>query len=125
MPHESACAPDLQPFEVAQAPETENSIQLDRYHRARAALDGFARTQFSMDDDARLVALLDGELDADSRAQLLARIENDHNLRNRYLNLREAGASIAAAFDVLLERAPLFRLRPLLPPESDISAKNR
>ena len=78
-----------------------------------------------MDDDARLVALLDGELDADSGAQLLARIEKDHNLRNRYVNLREVGASITAAFDALLERAPLFRLRALLPPESDISAKNR
>ena len=47
-----------------------------------------------MDDDARLVALLDGELDADGGAQLLARIEKDHNLRNRYVNLREAGASM-------------------------------
>lgn len=78
-----------------------------------------------MDDDARLVALLDGELDADSGAELLARIEKDHDLRNRYVNLREVGASITAAFAALLERAPLFRLRALLPPESDISTKNR
>ena len=78
-----------------------------------------------MDDDVRLVALLDGELDADSGAQLLAHIEKDYGLRNRYVNLREVGASITAAFDALLERAPLLRLRALLPPESDISAKNR
>ena len=69
-----------------------------------------------MDDDARLVALLDGELHADSGAQLLGRIEKDHNLRNCYVNLKEVGASITAALDALLERAPLLRLRALLPP---------
>jgi len=74
-----------------------------------------------MDDDARLVALLDGELDADSGAQLLARIENDHNLRNRYVNLREVGASITAVFDGLCQSNGRSSARGATrPPSSDI-----
>jgi anti-sigma factor RsiW len=70
-----------------------------------------------MDEDARLVALLDGELDEDSRAQLLARLAADYDLRNRQEALREAGAPISSAFDALLDAAPVARLRAAIPPE--------
>jgi anti-sigma factor RsiW len=68
------------------------------------------------DDDAELVALIDNELDESSRAVLLARLEADEPLRRRYEDLRLAGAPLAAAFDALLEQAPLARLRAALPP---------
>jgi anti-sigma factor RsiW len=69
-------------------------------------------------EDAEIVALIDNELDRDAKARLLARLSADEALRKRYEELREAGAPIAAAFDALLERAPLTRLRAALPPES-------
>ena len=70
------------------------------------------------DDDIRLVALIDGELDKESRRDLLARMERDEGLRLRYERLRDGPASIAAAFDSLLKQAPVERLRAALPPET-------
>jgi anti-sigma factor RsiW len=70
-----------------------------------------------MDDDAQLVALLDGELDERTRSRLLVRIASDENLRSRYDALREAGASLALELESLLEEAPLSRLRTALLPE--------
>jgi anti-sigma factor RsiW len=70
------------------------------------------------DEDAEIVALIDNELDKDARARLLARLAADEALRKRYEALREARAPIAGAFDALLEKAPLSRLRAALPPES-------
>jgi anti-sigma factor RsiW len=67
------------------------------------------------DDDAELVALIDNELDENRKKALLARLETDERLRERYEALREAGAPIGTAFDALLERAPLERLRARLP----------
>ena len=67
-----------------------------------------------MDNDAQLVALLDGELDEETGSRLLARIASDKNLQNRYDALREAGSSLASAFDSPLEEAPLSRLRTAL-----------
>lgn len=67
-----------------------------------------------MDNDAQLVALLDGELDEETGSRLLACIASDENLRNRYDALREAGSWLASAFDWLLEEAPLSRLRTAL-----------
>jgi anti-sigma factor RsiW len=67
------------------------------------------------DDDAELVALIDNELDESSRTALLARLAADEGLRQRYEELREAGAPLAASFDALLEQAPLARLRAALP----------
>ena len=66
-------------------------------------------------DDAELVALIDNELDESRRATLLARLAADERLRQRYEELREAGAPLAASFDALLEQAPLARLRAALP----------
>jgi anti-sigma factor RsiW len=67
------------------------------------------------DDDAELVALIDGELEEMRKSALLARLETDERLRERYEALRQTGAPIAASFDALLERAPLARLRARLP----------
>jgi anti-sigma factor RsiW len=66
------------------------------------------------DEDAELVALIDNELDETRKKALLARLEADERLRERYEALREAGAPICAAFDALLEQAPLERLRARL-----------
>jgi anti-sigma factor RsiW len=69
------------------------------------------------DDDDELVALIDNELDEDRKARLLARIENDDALRARYEALRDGVSPIRSAFDALLERAPVERLRLAIPPE--------
>jgi hypothetical protein len=53
-----------------------------------------------MDNDAQLVALLDGELDEETGSRLLARVASDKSLPNLYDALREAGS---------LEEAPLSR----------------
>jgi anti-sigma factor RsiW len=67
------------------------------------------------DDDAELVALIDNELDQTSRDALLARLAADERLRQRYNELREAGAPISASLDELLRQAPLHRMRAWLP----------
>ena len=67
------------------------------------------------DDDAELVALIDSELDKGCRAALLARLAADEGLRERYEELCQTSAPLAASFDVLLEQAPLTRLRNALP----------
>jgi anti-sigma factor RsiW len=77
------------------------------------------------DEDAEIVALIDNELDKDAAAQLLARLAADEALRTRYEELRAARAPIVAAFDALLETAPLSRLRAALPPESAPPARLR
>jgi anti-sigma factor RsiW len=66
-------------------------------------------------EDAKLVALIDNELDQDERSRLLTRLEQDVALRGRYEALQETGAPIAAALDGLLKSAPLNRLRAALP----------
>jgi anti-sigma factor RsiW len=67
------------------------------------------------DEDAELVALIDNELDEVAKGRLLKRLTADEALRKRYEELRDSGASIAAAFDALIEKAPLPRLRAALP----------
>src|SRR5271166_1447816 len=74
------------------------------------------------DDDADLVALIDNELNEDSKKALLARLETDERLRERYEALRRTGAPIGSAFDALLRQAPIARLRAGLPPEDNARA---
>ncbi|HEV7481260.1 MAG TPA: hypothetical protein VGO05_13400 [Roseiarcus sp.] len=69
------------------------------------------------DDDAELVALIDNELDESRRAVLWARLAADERLRQRYEELRQTGAPLAASLDKLLTQAPLARLRAALPAE--------
>jgi anti-sigma factor RsiW len=70
------------------------------------------------EDDAELVALIDNELDEGRRTALLARLAADEQLRERYEELRQTGAPLAASFDELLTQAPLARLRAALPVDS-------
>ena len=72
------------------------------------------------DDDAELVALIDNELDESSRAGVLARLAADERLRQRYEELRQTGALLAASLDELLTQAPLARLRAALPVDSPV-----
>src|SRR4029077_4818566 len=69
------------------------------------------------DDDAELVALIDNELDESGRTALWARLTADERLRQRYEELRQTGAPLAACLDELLTQAPLARLRAALPAE--------
>jgi anti-sigma factor RsiW len=78
------------------------------------------------DENQELVALIDNELDEERRSRLLKRLEEDPALRARYEALRDAGAPIGAAFDALLEQAPVARLRRAIPPETaDLRAPGR
>jgi hypothetical protein len=61
------------------------------------------------DDDAELVALIDNELDEGRKTALLARLAADEGLRERYEELWETTASLAAS------STPCFsRLRSLI-----------
>jgi anti-sigma factor RsiW len=77
------------------------------------------------DDDAELVALIDNELDEGSRVALLARLEADERLRQRYEELRQTGAALAACLDALLTQAPLVRLHAALPAEEPLRLPSR
>jgi anti-sigma factor RsiW len=67
------------------------------------------------DDDAELVALIDNELDESRRTAVWARLAADDGLHQRYEELRQTGAALAASLDKLLTQAPLARLRAALP----------
>ena len=69
------------------------------------------------EDDQELVALIDNELDETRKSRLLARLDEDVALRKRYETLRDAKDPLRAAFEGLLEQAPLARLREAIPPE--------
>jgi anti-sigma factor RsiW len=77
------------------------------------------------DEDEMLVALIDRELDEDRSRGLLARLDTDAALRARYEALRHAKAPIGAAFEALLERAPLSGLRTAIPPEAGAGSTRR
>jgi len=77
------------------------------------------------DDDAELVALIDNELDESRRTALLARLATDERLRQRYEELRQTGAPLAASFDALLEQAPVARLRAALPADKPVTQPPR
>jgi anti-sigma factor RsiW len=72
------------------------------------------------DEDQELVTLIDNELDRDRRNRLLARLEEDPALRERYEALREVGASLGVAFEARVERAPVARLRNAIPTETAV-----
>jgi anti-sigma factor RsiW len=71
------------------------------------------------DDEERLAALIDNELDEDEKSALLARLAQDEGLRNRLEALRQDRARLVASFDALLARAPLARLRAAIPTADD------
>jgi len=68
----------------------------------------------SDDDDRKLTAYLDGELDGAERAALDARLAADPTLRARLDALRAAADGARAAFAALLETAPLAEMKTRL-----------
>jgi anti-sigma factor RsiW len=76
-------------------------------------------------DDAELVALIDNELAEDAKTSLLAKIAEDEGLRARYEALRETGIPIAAALETMVQKAPLSRLRAVLPTDAYRMARRR
>jgi anti-sigma factor RsiW len=68
----------------------------------------------SDDDDRKLTAYLDGELDEAERSALDARLAADPTLRARLDALRAAADRTRAAFAALLETAPLADMRTRL-----------
>ena len=74
----------------------------------------------SEDDDQKLTAYLDGELDATERSALDARLIADPNLRARLDALRAAGDRTRLAFAALLEAAPVADMHARL--ESALAA---
>lgn len=72
------------------------------------------------DHDAELVALIDNELDEASKTALLARLAGDEGLRQRFEDLRRTSAPLGSSLDVLLEQAPVARLRAALPGERPV-----
>ncbi len=74
------------------------------------------------EEDAELVALIDGELDAQRKARLLARLGEDGALRQRYEAMRSVGAPIADGLSALAYQAPLERLAAALPTKGRMPA---
>jgi len=75
------------------------------------------------DNDERLAALIDNELDEEEKRALLERLDQDEALRDRLAALRGDRARLVASFDALLGQAPLERLRAAIPAaESETSA---
>ena len=66
------------------------------------------------DEDAQIVAFIDGELDEPARAALEGRLAFDPVLRDRLMRLQEGGRPFAVAFEALLDRAPVGRLEAAL-----------
>ena len=70
------------------------------------------------DEDARLVAFIDGELDESARAALDARLATDADLRERLARLREGGRPFASAFEPCSTTRPSSAWKPRLPSTS-------
>src|SRR5450631_599078 len=66
------------------------------------------------DDDALLTGLVDGELDAERKAALLARLALEAPLRARLEAIEAGSRPFAAAFAALLDDAPLARMKASL-----------
>lgn len=62
-------------------------------------------------DDARLVALIDDQLEAPARQALQTRLMVEPDLRARYHQLAAGGLPFGLAFDAALAEAPVARLR--------------
>ncbi len=67
------------------------------------------------DDEERLTALIDNELDGEQKVALLERLTQDEALRDRLATLRRDRDRLVASFDALLAQAPLERLRAAIP----------
>ena len=68
----------------------------------------------SEDDDLKLTAYLDGELDPDDRAAIEARLAAESDLQARLEALRDAAQLTRAAFETLLDAAPAAAMQARL-----------
>src|SRR5258708_21674318 len=77
--------------------------------------EGMPNPSASTPDDARLIAYLDGELDAEARAEIDKRLASNPALAARleFLSLG-GGAPLLRAFDDLTRTAPIGRLKSFL-----------
>jgi anti-sigma factor RsiW len=66
------------------------------------------------DDDASLIALIDGKLEGPARDVLSARLEADPDLRSRFERLAAGGLPFGAAFKAVLDEAPVARMQTRL-----------
>jgi anti-sigma factor RsiW len=66
------------------------------------------------DDDASLIALVDGKLEGEARDALTTRLEADSELRARLERLAAGGLPFRSAFDAVLDEAPVTRMRARL-----------
>jgi anti-sigma factor RsiW len=66
------------------------------------------------DDDAQLVALIDGRLDEAAISAVERRLASDAGLRERLAQLQAGGRPFASAFQALLDEAPIERLKASL-----------
>jgi anti-sigma factor RsiW len=78
-----------------------------------------------LDTDARLVAYLDGELDAMERRRLEEEVQADPALAERLAFLRRSQLPFAEAFAPLLDEAPKARLEAMLNGVSETDAPPR
>jgi anti-sigma factor RsiW len=72
-------------------------------------------------DDALLTAYLDGELRAEERARVEARLAAEPELKARLDFLKRGGRAFAPAYEALAEAAPVDRLQAML---ADLAAKH-
>jgi len=70
-------------------------------------------------DDAELIALIDGKLEAAARDTLSARLEADPQLRGRFEQLAAGGLPFRAAFAAVLDQAPVARMQAKLDAAAD------
>ncbi|MCR4282179.1 MAG: zf-HC2 domain-containing protein, partial [Bauldia sp.] len=71
-------------------------------------------------DDGILTAYIDGELSADERAALEARLAREPELQARLEVLRRGDRSFAKAYEALLSAAPAERMQAML---ADLAAR--
>ncbi|HXW19563.1 MAG TPA: hypothetical protein VEK35_03575 [Roseiarcus sp.] len=80
------------------------------------------------DDDASLIALIDGKLEGPARDVLTARLEADAELRARFERLAAGSLPFAGAFKEVLDEAPVARMQARLDEIADagrIAARSR
>jgi anti-sigma factor RsiW len=77
------------------------------------------------DDDASLIALVDGKLESEALDALTARLEAESELRARFERLAAGGLPFRAAFNAVLDEAPVARIQARLDAIADAGSNAR